>query len=180
MACPLDPARVQRRRPRRHRAARRYPRQLHIFSFTRPAVDGHHEAMTVLVRGRMGQDAAIPLAGARARARVSGALCTDISTVAAPRPTPALDALVARRTAFPTFLALLTAAGGYRPSIRLDLLGRDGLALARAYDQQQAAWGDPRRALVTGELPRGRARRPGQPPARTGDPDIMDILDKLE
>ena len=180
MAGPLDPVRVQRRRPRRRRAARRHSQQLHIFSFTRPAVDGHHEAMTVLVRGRMGQDAAIPLAGARARARMSGALCTDISTVAPPRPTPALDTLVAQRTAFSTFLALLTAAGGYRPSIRLDLLGRDGLALARAYDRQQAGWGDPRRALVTGELPRRRARRSGQPSARTENLDIMDILDKLE
>lgn len=47
-------------------------------------------------------------------------------------------------------LALLTAAAGYRPTIRLDLLGRDGLALALAYDRQQAAWGDPRRAFVTG------------------------------
>ncbi len=179
MAGPLDPVRVQRRRPRRRRAAWRYPQQLHIFSFTRPAVDSHHEALTVLLHGRMGQDAAIPLAGARARARMSGALCTDISTVAAPRPTPALDALAARRTAFPTFLALLTAAGGYRPSIRLDLLGRDGLALARAYDRQQAAWGDPRRALVTGELPRVRARRSGQPPARAGNLDVMDILDEV-
>ena len=179
MGGPLDPVRVRRRSPRRRRAGRRHPEQLHIFSFTCPAVAGHRQALTVLVRGKIGQDAAIPLAGVRARARMPGALCTDINTVPAPRSTPALDALVTRRTAFPTFLALLTAAGGYRPSIRLDLLGRDGLALARAYDRQQAAWGDPRRALVTGELPRARTRRSGQPPACTGDLDVMDILDKF-
>jgi hypothetical protein len=51
-------------------------------------------------------------------------------------------------------VTLLTAARGYRPSIRLDLLARDSLVLALAYDLQQAAWGDPRRAFVTGEAPR--------------------------
>ncbi len=86
-----------------------------------------------------------------------GAFCTDINMVPVLRPTPALDTLVARHTAFPTFLALLTAAGGFHPSIRLDLLGRDGLALTRTYDRQQAAWGDPRRAFVTGDLPPRRA-----------------------
>ncbi len=156
MGGPL-PTAPARRRSRRRRLARRHPEQLHVFSFTYPGMAGCRQAMTVLVRGRMGQDAAILLAGAQARARVPGALCTDISTVPAPRPTPALDATAARHTAFLTFLALLTAAGGYRPSIRLDLLGREGLALARAYDRKQAAWGDPRRAFVTGELPE-RAR----------------------
>jgi len=149
----LDPVRVQRRGWRRRRPARRHPEQLHVFSFTHPSVAGHCRALTVLVRGRMGQDTAIPLAGAQARARMPGAFCTDISTVPAPRPTPALDALTAGLTAFPDFLALLTAAAGYRPSIRLGLLGRGGLRLARAYDRQQAAWGDPRRAHVTGNLP---------------------------
>jgi hypothetical protein len=153
----LDPVHVQQRRSRRRRPARRDPEQLHIFSFIYLAMAGHRQAVTVLVRGTMGQDAAVLLAGTQARARMPGGFCTGINTVPAPRPTPALDTLVARHTAFPTFLTLLTAAGGYRPSIRLDLLGRDGLALARAYDRQQAAWGDPRRAFVSGDLP---PRRP--------------------
>lgn len=157
MAGPLDPVHVQQRRSRRRCRAQRHPEQLRIFRFIYPAVAGHRQAVTVLARGTMGQDAAIPLAGVQARTRMPGGFCTDINTVPAPRPTPALDTLVARHTAFPTFLTLLTAAGGYRPSIRLDLLGRDGLALARAYDRQQAAWGDPRRAFVTGDLP---PRRP--------------------
>ncbi len=144
-AAALD-LRVRRRRSRRR--VRRHPDQLHVFSFTHPAVAGHRQALTVLVRGKMGQDAAIPLAGARARARMPGAFCTDINTVPAPRPTPALDALTARLTPFPDFLALLTAAAGYRPSIRLNLLGREGVRLARAYDRQQAAWDDPRRAFL--------------------------------
>ena len=150
-AAALD-LRVRRRRSRGR--VRRYPDQLHVFSFTRPGVAGHREAVTVLVRGKMGQDAAIPLAGTQARALMPGAFCTDINTVPAPRPMPALDALARRCTAFPTMLALLTATAGYRPSIRLDLQGREGLLLARAYDRQQARWGDTRRAFVTGELPR--------------------------
>lgn len=48
-----------------------------------------------------------------------------------PRPTPALDALTHRLTAF---LALLTTAAGYRPHICLDRLARDALMLARACD----------------------------------------------
>ena len=149
---------VRRRASRRRRPARRCPEQLHVFSFTLPGVAGRRRAVTVLLRGKMGQDAAIPLAGAQARARMPGAFCMDINSVPAPRPTPALDALVARHTAFPSFLALLTAAAGYRPSIRLDLLGRDGLVLARAYDRQQTRWGDKRRAFVTGEVPPRRVR----------------------
>lgn len=165
MAGPFDPVRVQRHLSRRRRPARRHPDQLHIFSFIRSGVAGHRQAVTVLVRGKMGQDTAIPLAGAQARTRMPGAFCTDINTVPVPRSTPALDALVARHTGFPIFLALFTAAAGYRPSTRLDLLGRDGFRLARAYDRQQAAWDDPRRAFVTGGLPRGRARHQGQLPA---------------
>ncbi len=157
MARSVDPVRVQRRRSRRRRPARRHPEQLHVFSFALPGAAGHRQAVTVLVRGKMGQDAAIPLAGAQARVRMPGAFCTDINTVPAPRPTPALDALTARLTDFASFLALLTAAAGYQPSIRLDLLGRDGLRLARAYDRQQAAWGDARRAFVTGDPPPRRA-----------------------
>ncbi len=135
-------------------AERLCPVQLHVFSFDFPESRGFRHVATVLVRGKMGQVAAICRAGEQARALGHGAaFCTDIHTVPAPRPTPALDRLCRQHTAFPTFLALLTAAAGYRPSIRLDLLGRDGAVLARAYDRQQAAWGDPRRAFVTGEVP---------------------------
>jgi len=63
-----------------------------------------------------------------------------------------------RHTAFPSFLGLLTAPAGYRPSIRLDPTGRDGTVLARAYDKAQATWGGARRAFVTGELPRPAVR----------------------
>ena len=135
-------------------AERLRPVQLHVFSFDLPGPEGFRRAATVLVRGKMGQVAAIGPAGEQARALGHGAaFCTDIHTVPAPRPTPALDRLCRRHTAFPSFLALLTAAAGYRPSIRLELRGRDGVVLARAYDRQQAAWGDPRRASVTGDVP---------------------------
>jgi hypothetical protein len=143
-----------RRVAQARRAERLRPVQLHVFSFDFPEAGGFRRAATVLVRGRMGQVAAIGTAGEQARALGHGtAFCTDIHTVPAPQPTPALDRLCRQHTAFPTFLALLTAAAGYRPSIRLDLLGRDGAVLARAYDRQQAAWGDPRRAFVTGRVP---------------------------
>ncbi len=142
-----------RRAAQARRAERLRPVQLHVFSFDFPETRGLRRAATVLVRGKMGQDAAIGPAGEQARALGHAAFCTDIHTVPAPRPTPALDRLCRRHTAFPSFLALLTAAGGYWPSIRLDLLGRDGAVLARAYDWQQVAWGDPRRAFVTGDVP---------------------------
>ena len=155
MAGPLDPVRAQQRRSRRRRAGRRHPDQLHVLTFHDLAVAaaGFCRSATVLVRGRMGQAVAIGLAREQARELGQGvAFCAGIRTVPAPRSTPGLDKLTARHTAFPSFLALLTAAGGYRPSIRLDLLGHQGLALARAYDRRQAAWGDPRRAFVTGDL----------------------------
>ena len=127
--------------------------QLHIFSFDHSEADGLRRATTVLVRGRMGQLAAISPAHEQARALGHGLpFCTGINTAPAPRPMPALDALARKLTTFPTFVALLAAAAGYRPNIRLDLLGRDGLALARAYDRTQAAWGDPRRAFVAGRI----------------------------
>ena len=108
------------------------PRELHIFSFRFPEVNGFRREATVLARGRMGQAAAIGHANDQAGVLGHGSpFCMDIRTVPAPRPTPALDALCARCTASPTFVALLTAPAGYRPSIRLDLLGRDG-AVARA------------------------------------------------
>ncbi len=143
-----------RRAAQGRRAERLRPVQLHVFSFDFPETRSFRRAATVLVRGKMGQVAAIGPAGEQARTLGYGAaFCTDIHTVPAPRPTPALDRLCRQHTAFPTFLALLTAAAAYRPSIRLDLLGRDGAVLAGAYDRQQAAWGDPRRAFVTGDLP---------------------------
>jgi hypothetical protein len=147
---------VQRRRcPRRRRPVQRPSEELHVVTFRMLPNGLHPQFATILVRGRMGQDAAIGLACAQARPMAAEApLLIDISTVPAPRPTPSLDALTRRHTAFPGFVALLTAARGYRPSIRLDLLGRDGLVLALAYDRQQAAWGDPRRAFITGQVPR--------------------------
>ena len=156
MATSLDAVRVQRPRSRRRRNGKRHPNQLHVLTFQdlAGAMAGCRPAATVLVRGFMGQMAAIGLG--REQARELGqavAFCTGIRTLPAPRPTPGLDKLCARHTAFPSFLLLLTAAGGYRPSIRLDLLGRGGLALARAYDRQQAVWGDGRRAYVTGDMP---------------------------
>lgn len=144
---------VQRRRARRRRPARRWPDQLHVFEF-RLAPEGLHPRFTtVLVRGRMGQNGAIGPAYEQARLRGREPVCTQIRTVPPPRPTPVLDAICRAHTACPSFLVLLTATAGYRPTIRLDLMGRDGLVLARAYDRWQARWGDPRRAFVTGDLP---------------------------
>lgn len=156
MAVLSDAVPVQRPRSRRRRGGRRHPDQLHVLTFHNLAAPtaGFRPAATVLVRGRMGQMVAIGLG--RGRASELGqavAFCFAIRTVPAPRPTPGLDKLCARYTAFASFLLLLTAAGGYRPSIRLDLLGRGGLALACTYDRQQAAWGNDRRAYVTGACP---------------------------
>ncbi len=135
------------------RAARLRPVELHIVSFQFPEVAGFRRAGTMLVRGRMGQNAAIGPAHGRARALGSGSpFCIGIRTVPAPRPTPTLDAICRRHTAFASFLELLTATAEYRPSICLDLLGREGVILAAAYDRVQAAWGDPRRAFVTGSV----------------------------
>ncbi len=153
---------ARRRAMQVRRAQRRRPVELHIFSFAFSEVRGFRREANVLVRGRMGQNAAIGPAYDRAGLLGHGApFCTNIRTVPVPRATPALDALCARCTSFSTFIALLTAPAGYRPSLRLDLLdllGRDGAALARAYDRAQAAWGDPRRAFVTGSIPRRVAR----------------------
>lgn len=151
---------AQRRAAKARRAERLCPVQLHIFLFRYPEVNGFRREASVLVRGKMGQVAAIGPAYAEASELGHGApFCTDIRTVPAPRPTPALDRLTRRCTASPNYLALLSAPAGYRPSIRLDLLGRDGAALARAYDRTQGAWGDPRRAFVTGRITRRAADR---------------------
>jgi len=152
---------MRRRAAQARRAELLRPVQLHILSFDHPEADGFRRAATVLVRGRMGQLAAIGPAYDQTRALGHGPpRCTGINTVPAPRPTPALDVLARKLTASPTFVALLTAAAGYRPSIRLDLLGREGAVLARAYDRTQTAWGDPRRAFVTGRIPGRAAIRP--------------------
>lgn len=151
---------AQRRAAKARRAERLRPVQLHIVLFRYPEVSGFRCEAGVLVRGKMGQVAALGPAYAEAGALGHGVpFCTDIRTVPAPRPTPALDRLARRCTAFASFVALLTAPAGYRPSIRLDLLGCDGALLARAYDRTQAAWGDPRRAFVTGRIPRQAADR---------------------
>ena len=132
-----------------------------MFLFRYPEVNGfRREASVCWCAARWGRSAALGPAYAQAGALGHGTpFCTDIRTVPAPRPTPALDRLARRCTAFPSFVALLTAPAGYRPSIRLDRLGRDGAVLARAYDRTQAAWGDPRRAFVTGRIPRQAAGR---------------------
>ncbi|MDT7953439.1 MAG: hypothetical protein RQ966_18205 [Acetobacteraceae bacterium] len=148
---------VRHRRAGRKRPAQRFPDQLHIFTFRLAPESLHLRFATVLVRGRMGQTEAIGPAYAQARLRGREPMCTEIRTVPAPRPTPGLDAICRRHTACPSFLALLTATAGYRPTIRLDLMGHGGLVLARAYDRWQSRWGDPRRAFVTGDLPPRRA-----------------------
>jgi hypothetical protein len=144
-----------RRRPRRMKTrARTGPMRLHIISF-RFAVEGTFGRMTtVLVQGRMDQCAAMKQAPAEARTRGPEPWLTNINTVPPFHATPALDAICRQHTAFSTFLALLTQPAGYRPSIRLDLTGQDGAVLARAYDRVQAKWGDPRRAFVSGDVPR--------------------------
>ena len=147
---------VRCRRSRRRRPAKRFPNQLHVFEFKLKPEGLHPRFATVLVRGRMGQNAAVDPAYAQGRLRGREPFCTDIRTVPTSRPTPRLDALAQRHTASPSFVALLTATAGYRPTLRLDLIGHDGLVLARAYDRWQARWGDPRRAFVTGDLPRRR------------------------
>ena len=146
------------RRSRRRRPVRRSPAELHVLTFRIMAGGARPLYATVLVRGRMGQNAAIGPAYDQARLRGGEAFCTDIRTVPSPRQIPALDAFCRRWTGFTSFVALLTATAGYRPSIRLDLNGREGVVLARAYDRQQARWGDKRRAFVTGDLPPRRAQ----------------------
>ena len=147
--------RRRRPKPRGHTG----PMRLHIISF-RFAPDGRlRRVTTVLVQGRMNQSAAMSQAAAEAGMRGPEPWLTDIKTVAPLRSTPALDAICRRHTAFGTFLSLLTQPAGYRPSIRLDMMGRDGLVLARNYNRVQARWGDPRRAFVSGDLPRVTTRQ---------------------
>ena len=107
----------------------------------------------VVVRGKMGQVGAIAAAYTKAHAIAASPFCIDIRSCPSrilPGRSPHLDRICSEQTAFGTFLDLLIAVAGYRPSIRLDLMGRDGVDLARAYDRMQARRGDPRRAFVTG------------------------------
>ena len=91
-----------------------------------------------------------------------------------------LDQLIARRTAFSSMQELVTAAGGYRPS--LDVADPEMLRIAEAYDTAQAKRGDPRRAYrygtpfvaTVGNTPNGRvlvnqALRRAAVIGRTGD-----------
>ncbi len=138
------------RHRRRGRAITRAGRSmmLHIVTFIYPPTGGFVRRKTVLIRSRLDHVSVLRHAYAEAHRHGPQPYATDIRTVPAPRATPALDGICRRHTAFPTFLALLTAPAGYRPSLRIDLMGRDGVTLARAYDARQAQWGDPRRALV--------------------------------
>ncbi len=156
---------IQRhRRPparRRRGSTASLPRALHIASFRFAPLQSHLPLASIRVFGRIDQISAISAAYAMARQQGRQPWLTNIRTVPAPRATPALDRICRAHTAFASFLDLLTAPAGYRPSIRLDLTGRDGERLARAYDAAQAAWGDPRRAFVTG-APITRKRGGGQ------------------
>jgi hypothetical protein len=147
------------RRPRRRHNAASLPLALHVASFRFTPLASHTRLATILVRGRIDQASARRRAYAKAREQSRDPWLTNIRTVPAPRATPALDRICRTHTAFARFLDLVTAPAGYCPSIRLDLMGRDGVRLARAYDATQAAWGDPRRAFVTGVL--GGRRRGG-------------------
>ena len=158
------PERRRQASPRQKRGRRHTrpqgPLQLHVFTFTCANERGHRPMLTVLVTGRMNQTAAIALAGQRALARGRESWLTDIRSVPAPRPMPARDRMCRQHTSFDCFLDLLTAPAGYRPSIRIDLTGREGHRLARAYDRTQTAWGDPRRAFASGNVTHAQHREP--------------------
>ena len=136
------------RRGRRAQTRATGPMMLHIFSFTFEAKKTMTLAATVLIRSRDGHTALIGQAYDEAAKRGPWPFLININSVPAPRATPLLDRLCRLHTASPSFLELLTAPAGYRPSIRLDLTGTDGRTLADAYDTWQLRWGDPRRALV--------------------------------
>jgi len=121
---------------------------LNIFSFTYAREERITRADTILIRSRRGHADLIGQAYDEAHSRGPHPFLVDINSVPTPHATPRLDKLCRRHTASPTFLALLTAPAGYRPSIRLDLTGPEGRTLAAAYDVWQTRWGDPRRALV--------------------------------
>ena len=151
----------RRRRLRRFRGhdvgRRSHPLEAHVFTFVFYGPDDRRtgQLAVVVVRGRMGANGAIPTAYERAAALGPGPYCVNIQTCPSrslPEHSPRLDRICAEQTAFAGFLDLLIAVAGYRPSIRLDLMGRDGAVLAHAYDRAQARRGDPRRAFVTGDI----------------------------
>ena len=134
---------------------RPHPMEAHVFTFAFSGPDDRRTGRlaAVVVRGKMGQIGAIPGAYDKASTIAPGPFCIDIRTYPSrllPERTPHLDRICVEHTGFRCFLDLLIAVAGYRPSIRLDLMGRDGAVLAAAYDRMQARLGDARRALVTG------------------------------
>lgn len=141
-------ARLARRRMRAH------PMEAHVFTFKFYGPDDQRTGRlaTVVIRGKMGQTGAIPAAYEEAEAIAPGPFCMNIRTYPSrllPERSPSLDRICARHTGFRCFLDLLVAVAGYRPSIRLDLIGRDGVVLARAYDRAQERLGSPKRAFMT-------------------------------
>ena len=76
----LQAVQTLRRRAPRRRPTQRFPDQLHIFEFRLALEGAHSRCATVLVRGRMGQIAAIGPAYAQARLRGREPFCTGSST----------------------------------------------------------------------------------------------------
>ena len=153
--------RASQRVVRVRRQMRAHPMEAHVFTFRFYGPDDRRtdRLAAVVVRGKMGQTGAIPAAYEKARTVAPGPFCIDIQTYPSrvlPERTEQLDRLCAQHTGFRCFLDLLVAVAGYRPSIRLDVMGRDGVVLARAYDRAQERLGDPRRAFITGKVAIGR------------------------
>ena len=144
-----------RRASPERRRSRAHPMEAHVFTFRFYGPDDRRtgQLATVVVRGKMGQTGAIAAAYTKAHAIAASPFCIDIQSCPSrhlPERSPHLDRICSEQTGFGSFLDLLIAVAGYRPSIRLDLMGRDGAELARAYDRVQTRRGDPRRAFVTG------------------------------
>ncbi len=153
--------RAWQRAARARRRMRAHPMEAHVFTFVFFGPDDRRTGRlgAVVVRGKMGQTGAIPAAYDKARAIAAGPFCIDIRTHpsrALPERTPHLDRICVAHTGFRCFVDLLIAVAGYCPSIRLDVMGRDGVVLAAAYDRVQARLGDNRRAFVTGVLASNR------------------------
>ena len=58
-----------------------------------------------------------------------------------------LDVIVREVSCFKSFKSLINAKGDYRPTIRVDVLGRKGEILRDAYNKSQEKRGDRRRAF---------------------------------
>ena len=144
-----------RRAVQARRRSRAHPMEAHVFTFRFYGPDDRRtgQLAAVVIRGKMGQVGAIPAAYEKAQTIAASPFCIDIRSCPSrllPERTPHLDRICSEQTAFRSFLDLLIAVAGYRPTIRLDLMGRDGVDLAWAYDRVQTRRGDPRRAFVTG------------------------------